>query len=70
MAGSNVVGLNDSVNRAVLSALATADTLILVDNEGKKALTYACRTLLVYNVSDILIAEELKCCKNGVGPST
>ena len=69
MTGCYVVGLGDTINRAVLSALATADTLIFVDNDGKKALTYACRTLLVYNVSDILVAEELESCKNGVGSS-
>ena len=69
MAGSNVVGLIDSVNRAVLSALAAADTLILVDVEGEKVLTYACGTLLVHNVSDILLAEEVEGCKNGVGSS-
>ena len=69
MTGSNVVGLGDIINRAVLSALAAADTLVLIDNDGKKALTYACRTLLVYNVSDVLLAEELECCKNRVGSS-
>ena len=65
--GCNIVGLSDSVNRAVLSALAAADTNVLVDREGKKALTCARRALLVYNVSDILVTEELKRCKNGVG---
>ena len=66
MSGSNIVGLCNSVNRAVLSALAASDTLILVDGEGKEALTYACRTLLVYNVSDILVSEEVKSGKNRV----
>ena len=69
MSGSNVVGLDDSVNGAVLSALATSDTLVLINVEGKEVLTYACRTLLVYNVSDILFTEELEGCKNGVGSS-
>ena len=69
MSGSNVVGLLDSVNGAVSCALATSDTLILVDVEGKEVLTYACRTLLVYNVSDILVAEEVEGSKNGVGSS-
>ena len=59
VSGSNVIGLDDSINRAVLSALATADTLVLVNGEGKKVLTYAGRALLVHNVSDILLAEEL-----------
>ena len=67
MTGSYVVGLGDTINRAVLSALAAADTLIFINYDGKKALTYARRTLLVYNVSDILVTEELKSCKNGVG---
>ena len=69
MSGSNVVGLVDSVNRTVLSALAAADTLVLIDIEGEKVLTYACGTLLIYNVSDILVAEEVEGSKNGVGSS-
>ena len=69
MSGSNIVGLCNSVNRAVLSALAASDTLILVDGEGKEALTYAGGTLLVNNVSYILIAEELESSENGVGSS-
>ena len=67
MAGSNVVGFVDSINRAVLSALTASDTLILIDSEGEKALTYACGTLLIYNVCNVLVAEELECCKYGVG---
>ena len=69
MSGSNVIGLNDSVNRAVLSALATADTLVRIDGEGKKILTYTCGTLLVNNVCDVLLAEELEGSKHGVGSS-
>ena len=67
MAGSNVICLGYCVNGTVLSALSATDTNVLIDCKGKEALTYARRALLVYNVSDILIAEELKCCKNGVG---
>ena len=69
MAGCNVVGLNDCIVGAVLSALTASDTYVLINSEGEHALTYACRTLLLNNVSDILIAEELKSCKNGVRSS-
>ena len=67
MSGSYVIGFVNSVNRAVLSALAAADTLILVDSEVKKSLTYASRTFLVNNVSNIFVTEEFKGRKNGVG---
>ena len=69
MTGCNVICLMDGVNGAVLSALAAADTLVLINNEGEKALTYACRTLLVNDVSYILVAEEVKSSENGVGRS-
>ena len=69
MAWSDVIGLSDSINRAVLSALAAADTLVLINTEGKEILTYACGALLVHNVRNVLVSEELKGCKNGVGSS-
>jgi len=69
VSGSYVIGFVNSINRAVLSALAAADTLILVNCEVKESLTYACGALLIYNVSDILVTEELKSSKNRVGSS-
>ena len=67
MTGSNVVGLNDGINGAVLSTLAAADTLVGIDLELNKLLADACRTLLVHDVSDILVSEVAKRGDNGVG---
>ncbi len=66
MTGSDVISLGDSISRAVLSALAATDTFFLVDNEGNELLTYACGTLLVNDVSNILISEVLESRKNRV----
>ena len=67
MTGCYIVGLGNAIHRTVLCALAATDTLVLINHEGEKALTYACGTLLVHNVSDILVAEEVEGSKNGVG---
>ena len=69
MTRSNVVGSLNCINGTVLCALSASDTLILINVEGKKALTYSRRALLVHNVGNIFIAEELKSCENGVGCS-
>ena len=69
MTGSDVVGLDDGINGAVLCTLAAANTLVLIDDEGNQLLADAGRTLLIDNVSDIFVTEELEGCENGVGSS-
>ena len=69
MAGCNIVGLDNGVNRAVLCTLTAADTLVLIDNERNELLTNACGTLLFGNVSDIFVTEELEGRENRVGSS-
>ena len=49
----------DSVSRALSCAERTALTLSRVDVIGEQAPTYAGRTLLIHNVSDILVSEVL-----------
>ena len=60
MAGSDVIGSDNGVSRAVLCALTATDTLVGIDLELNQLLADACRTLLVHDVSDVLVAEELQ----------
>ena len=66
MTRSDVIGLVDRVNGAVLRALAAADALVSVDREAEQVLADARRALLVNNVRNILVAEETEGRKNGV----
>ena len=67
MTGGDVVGSDDRIRRAVLGALATANALFGIDDELNQLLTYAGWTLLVYDVSDVLILEVAESRNNGVG---
>ena len=67
MTGGNVIGSGDSIGGTVLGAEAATDTLILIDDEVQQALADAGWTLLIDNVSDVLIAEETEGGENGVG---
>ena len=69
MTRSDVIGLVDRVNGAVLRALAAADALVSVDREAEQVLADARRALLVNNVRNILVAEETEGRKNGVRSS-
>ena len=69
MALSDIIGLENSICRAVLCALTASDALILVNSEVGQALANACGANLVHNVSNVLIAEELQRGKHGVGSS-
>lgn len=57
MSGSDVIGLDDSVRRAVSCALTAADTLFSVDSESDELLADACRASLVNDVLNILVSE-------------
>ena len=67
MTGSGVISFMNSFNGTVSRAHSAADTLVLINCEGEKVLTNACRSLLVLNVSLILVAEEFQRSEYGVG---
>ena len=58
MTGCNVISSCDRVNGTISCAKAASDTLIGIDLELEQALTYARRTLLVNDMSNILISDR------------
>ena len=64
-----VVAFADCANGTLSCTESTTLTLISIDNEVEKLLTYACGALLINNVSNIFITEVSKCRNYGVRSS-
>ena len=61
LARCGIICLADSGNRAVSCAKTAAYALFLLDLKAQQALAYAGRTLLVLDVSFILVSERFEC---------
>ena len=59
--GSDVVCSCDSVCGTLLCTHTASDTLVLENLELEELLTYACRTLLINDMSNVLISEVTNC---------
>ena len=61
MTGSDVIGSCNSICRTLLCAHSATDTLIKVNLELKQGVSYACGTLLINDMSNVLISKVTKC---------